>query len=185
MTLSLIIVGAAVVMAGGIFAYDKYLGTVREKKASELKAAEDSISRTTVEEFIRLRNRFSSAETLLDQHVALSQFFTTLEGITVQNVNFDSLTVNVVNDRTATIHMTGSAKSFNALAAESSAFAAEKRIRRAIFSGISATDKGTVKFSLQAELDPRLVISTGVPATAAAVVTQPVATTTTASTTRP
>lgn len=152
---------AALVASAGVFGYDKYLESVRTAKEEKLKQAEASISRDTVEEFIRLRNRFESTETLLSQHVGLSQFFDLLESMSVQRVQFDHLSIEVEDDRTATIEVTGTAANFNALAAESAAFAAEKRIRRAIFSGISTNQTGAATFTLEAELDPRIVIWTG------------------------
>lgn len=159
MLVSFVLAGLALLGTAGVFGYEKYLESAKERKAEELRAAEASISRDTVEEFIRLRDRFASSERLLDEHVTLSQFFDLLESVTLQSVSFTSLDVEVNDDRSATIGMTGVADSFNALAAESAAFAGEKRIRRAIFSDIGASATGGgVSFSLQAELDPRLVV---------------------------
>ncbi len=158
---SAVVVVISVVTAGGIFGYEKFLESVRDSKSAKLTEAEASINRDTVEDFIRLRDRFASTRTLLDQHVALSQFFVVLEEATVQNVQFDSLRVSVGDDRVAKIDMAGSARSFNALAVESAVFAGEKHIRRAIFSGISTKEDGSVSFTLSAELDPRLVVTNG------------------------
>jgi hypothetical protein len=72
--------------------------------------------------------------------------------------------------------MTGTARSFNTLAAQSSAFATDKRIKRAIFSGITAK-AGAVSFNLEAQLDPGLVVLATAPA--AIVPSVPAATTTT------
>ncbi len=163
---------ASLIASAGVFGYDKYTASVRERKAEELRVAEESINRDTVEGFLRLRDRFEATETLLAQHVGLSQFFDLLESVSVKNVQFTRLSVQVQSDRTATLEMGGAASTFNALAVESAAFANEKRIRRAIFSGISTNEKGVVEFSLDAELDPRLVVWTG-PAEGGAAVTAP------------
>lgn len=50
------------------------------------------------------------------------------------------------------------ARSFNALAAASNAFATDGRIKDAIFSNISVNKDSTVSFSLSAMLDPKLII---------------------------
>lgn len=150
-----------VLMAAGVFGYQKFLESAHAKKEKQLTEAEAAINRDAVEDFIRLQDRLVSAETLLTQHVALSQFLSILESVTALNVKFDSLEVAIQPDRSAKISMKGKAATFNALAAESAAFAAEKRIRRAIFSGISANDTGGVSFTLTAELDPRLVVWEG------------------------
>lgn len=154
---ALFLLGISVVGAGLTFGYSTYLNSVRDARKVRLAAAEQNISSTAVEDFIRLRNRIRAAETLLNQHVVVSHFFDVLESVTLKNVRFQSLLVSVANDRTAKIEMRGVARSFNALAAESAAFAADKRIKRAIFSNISADKGGVVTFSLKAEVDSRLI----------------------------
>lgn len=153
---AIFLVATSIVGAGITFGYKTYIETVRDSKKAKLEIAERNINPTAVEDFIRLRNRIQAASTLLDQHVVNSQFFDVLESLTLQNVRFQSLILSVGADRTAKIEMRGLARSFNALAAESAAFAGEKRIKRAIFSSITADKNGVVSFSLRAELDPKL-----------------------------
>jgi Tfp pilus assembly protein PilN len=150
----------AVVGAGGTFGYKAYLDTVTTARQLRLEAAEKSIDPAAVEDYIRLRNRIKVANVILNRHIVTSQFFTTLESLTLQNVRFQTLQLDIEDDRTAAIEMQGSARSFNALAAQSAAFANEKQIKRAIFSGITADKNGVVKFSLSAELGPKLVLTT-------------------------
>lgn len=157
---ALFLMGISIVGAGLTFGYKTYLDTVHDSRKAKLEAAEKSINPAAVEDFIRLRNRIRASTTLLDQHVVTSQFFDVLETLTLQNVRFQSLILSVGADRTAKIEMHGVARSFNALAAESAAFAAEKRIKRAIFSNITADKNGVVSFSLRAELDPKLTTVT-------------------------
>jgi hypothetical protein len=156
------VAGVALVAAGLVFAYQAYLTNVRTAKEQQLTSAEAQVNIEVVKDYIRLRNRFRATESLLDGHVAASQFFDVLETLTLQNVRFQALQLAVSEDRSASIEMRGVAKSFNALAAESSAFAAEKRIKRAIFSDIAVDKSGIVTFILRAELDPSLLIAGGV-----------------------
>jgi hypothetical protein len=157
LVVSLIIMGIIVLMAVGVFAYSKFLHNEADQKAAALQAAQAQVSQDTVEGFLRLKNRLTSAQTLLDSHVAISQFFTVLENLTLESVRFQSLSVSVLPDHSAEIKMTGIAKDFNALAAQSAAFATDKRIKQAIFSGINATKDG-VSFSVVAKLDPKMVV---------------------------
>lgn len=149
--------GVAVLGAGITFSYKTYLDTVQVARKARLDAVEKTINENTVEDFIRLRNRIQVAQGLLDRHVVTSQFFDVLESLTLQNVRFKSLQLSVDEDRTAKLEMRGLARSFNALAAESAVFASEKRIKRAIFSNITADKAGAVSFTLQAELSAKLV----------------------------
>lgn len=158
MMIASLVLGLSVVAGIGVFAYERYLSGVRDSKQAEVEQVRENINSEVVEDFIRTRDRFSAAQGLLNEHVAASQFFDLLEALTLQNVRFSGLSFTLSDDRSAKIHMDGTARSFNALAAESSAFASEKRIKRAIFSDITV-DPATrnVSFSLDAELAPALL----------------------------
>ena len=149
--------GAALIVSGGVFAYERYLIGARDGRAAELADAEQKISRDTVEGFIRLHDRLVSAEALVDRHVTLSAFFSLLETLTLQNVRFNSLALTVGDDRTAELKLTGIARNFNALAAESAALSGERAVKRAVFSGIKVGNDGFVGFSLSALLEPDVV----------------------------
>ncbi len=155
---SLAIALVAVVMAVGTFLYNKYLTSTLASKQTQLATAQSQVDEDQVEEFIRLRDRLSNGQDLLANHVELSQFFDALEALTLQNVRFDSLKLTVANDRTAQLVMTGTAKNFNALAAQSNLFAGDKRIKRAIFSDITLGEDRLVSFSLTADVDSELVV---------------------------
>lgn len=152
----------SIIAALGVFGFEAYLKNSRDSKATSLAAAQQSVDITIVENFIRLRNRLTAVEQLLDQHVELSDFFTVLEQRTLQAVRFNDLSVSVNDDRTAEIEMSGVARTFNALAAQSNELAGEKRIKRAIFSDIAVNENGTVGFTLTAILDSRLITSADV-----------------------
>lgn len=186
-----VVAGISALVAAGVFGYELYLKNARDTKFAELTQAQQAVDLDVVEEFIRLRNRLTEVDRMLDTHIQLSMFFKTLEEKTLQTVRFNSLSLSVAEDRSAEVTMEGVARSFNALAAQSSAIASEKRIKRAIFSDIAVNTNGTVSFSLTATLDPRLITSAeafpGIPAASAevndlAVPTVPVATTTGTST---
>lgn len=149
----------SLLLAAAVFGYEIYLKNARDQKTLGLAEAQKAVNLDTVEGFIRLKNRLSTVESLLNQHVELSEFFDTLEARTLQTVRFSGLSVTVEADRSAEIQMEGVARTFNALAAQSSAIAAEKRIKRAIFSDISVNENGTVGFTLTATVDPRLITS--------------------------
>ena len=149
----------AVVLALGIFLYGRVLDSNKVAKDTALANAQAAIDRTTVENFVRLRNRLTSSESLLDKHAAPSSFFSAIEAILPENVRFSSMHLSLV-DAGATIDGSGTAKNFNALAAASNAFATEGHIRDAIFSKISINRDNSVSFALSATLDPRILIFT-------------------------
>lgn len=173
---ALFIGGLAVIAAIGTYAYDKYLQNVLEAKAEELAVAQREVNQDQVEEFVRLRDRLVHGRELLNNHIGLSQLFDVLEAETLQTVKYESLKLRVADDNTAQLDIEGTARSFNALAAQSNAFAAQKGIRRAIFSGIVVNQNNTVSFRLTADLDPRLVIAAETVAPAPDILTVPVET---------
>ena len=165
LTLAYVIFGIAFIAALATFGYKFYLDKVANDKAAQVSDAQKKINLKNVSSFIRTRDRFTVAQKILDNHVATSFFFTELENITLQNVRFTGLRLKVEENRTASIEMAGTARTFNALAVESSAFAADTRFKRAIFSSFVLDPKtGEVKFSLKADVDPSLIIQRSPPA---------------------
>jgi hypothetical protein len=157
---SLVVLGIAVVGCGAVFGYQKFLEGVRDADAAKLQAAEQDISQETVTGFIRTRDRFSAAKDILNAHIAFSQYLDALESTTLQNVRFSNLTFDRDTTGKETIAMSGIARSFNSLAAESALFTNVKELKRAIFSGITVNPKdGSVLFTFTANLDPALIIA--------------------------
>lgn len=158
LTISTVLLVASLIAAGAAFGYKEYLTGVLSSKSTALEAAQSMVDKDAVSEFVRTRDRLQLAKELLDSHIAASRFFKLLESETLANVRFGSLSFDVADDGSAEITLQGTARTFNALAAQSSRLAEEKLIKRAIFSEISVNqDTDLVNFSLTADLDPRLL----------------------------
>lgn len=152
------ILGSMFALAIGVFFYGRILVNTQSTKNVELKKAEATIDLATVENFVRLRNRLEFGATLFANHGAFSRFFALLETLVPSTVRFVSLHL-AVND-TAGVKLDGSgvAKSFNALAVASAAFATDGRIKDAVFSNIVVNSKdNSVSFALTATLDPKSI----------------------------
>ncbi len=179
--IALILLALTLASAAGVFLYSKYLIGVANAKEATLNGEKSKIDNDQVEQFLRLKSRLIVAQTLINQHVELSQFLDTLEEITLSNVRFSTLSIQVAADRSAALSMSGQARTFNALAAQSRVFANQKKIKSAIFSNITpnATDN-TVSFALTATIDPSLIVepATGPGAVQTSVQAQAPATTT-------
>lgn len=153
-----LILGIVFVLALGVFFYGRVLVASQSSKDAELTKAETTIDSATAENFVRLRDRLNSGETLLESHVALSGFFTLLETLVPTTFRLISLHLSVDNIGIVKLEGSGVAKSFNALAAASTVFARDGRIKDAIFSNIVVNAKdSSVSFALIATLDPKLV----------------------------
>lgn len=154
------VLGIVFMLALGVFFYGRILASSKAGKDAALATAQAGIDSATVESFVRLRNRLTSSGSLLAGHPAFSAFFSTLEKILPTSVRFTSFHISLSDAGISKIEGTGIAKSFNALAATSNAFATDGRIKDAIFSNISVNRDGSVSFALSATLDPKLVAFT-------------------------
>lgn len=152
-----LILGVIFILAIGVFFYGRLLSAEYASKEAALHKAEAAIDPATVENFVRLRDRLASSESLLNRHIAFSGFFSSLENILPQTVRFSLLHLSVDSSGVAKIEGSGTAKSFNALAAASTAFAADGNIKDAIFSNININNEGSVSFVLSATVDPEII----------------------------
>jgi hypothetical protein len=152
------ILGIIFILALGVFFYGRILNASLESKEEALTSAEQGIDTTTVEGFVKLRNRLSLGESLLDKHIALSNFFTMLETILPSTVRFNTLRLGVEPNGVTKLEGSGVAKTFNALAVLSTAFAQQGDVKDAIFSKITVNANNTVSFNLSATLDQDLVM---------------------------
>lgn len=155
------ILGIVVALALGIFFYGRILSATQSSKDAALAKIEAGIDPTTIENFVRLRNRLNSGTTLLDKHIAASNFFTSLGALLPATVRFTSIHFSLDTAGAAKLEGSGIAKSFNALAAVSTAFAGDGRVKDAIFSNIIVNKlDSSVSFALVATLDPKLAAFT-------------------------
>lgn len=153
---SYVVLAVALVLAAGVFLYGRVLDSDKAAKDAALTEAKAKIDKATVENFVRLRNRLTSSTSLLDKHTAPSGFFSAIETILPASVRFTSLHISL-GDTGSKIQGAGVAKNFNALAVASNAFAADGRIKDAIFSNISINKDSSVSFALSATLDSKLI----------------------------
>ena len=155
---SYMILAIVFALAIGVFFYGRILSAEQFTKDAALTKAESSIDPETVDSFVRLRDRLASGETLLVSHTAFSGFFSSLGTIMPATIRFSSLHLSISDSGAIKIEGSGTAKSFNALAAVSTAFAHDGRIKDAIFSNITINAKdNSVSFELAATLDPKAV----------------------------
>ena len=155
---SYVVLAIVFALALGVFFYGRLLAASQSAKDTALTDAVQKIDPTTVAGFVRLRDRLPSSDSLLSSHVAFSGFFSSLEKILPAAVRFTTLHLSVSSAGAPKVEGAGVAKNFNALAAASAAFAADGRIKDAIFSNISVNKDSSVSFSFSAALDPKIIV---------------------------
>ena len=153
-----IVLGSVFALAIGVFFYGRLLVKTQFAKEAEVKKIEATIELTTVENFVRLRNRLEFGATLFANHSAFSGFFALLDTLMPSTVRFASLHLSLNDAKGVKLEGSGVAKSFNSLAVASAAFAADGRIKDAVFSNIVVNARdNSVSFALTAMLDPKII----------------------------
>jgi len=152
-----VVLGVVLVLALSVFFYDRILAGTQASKSKALAKAQKAIDVATVEGFVQLRNRLDSGARLLANHVAFSGFFKLIETLLPATARFTSLYLSSDDAGRVRLEGLGVAKNFNALAAVSTAFATDGRIKDAIFSSIVVNRDSSVSFALSATLDPKVV----------------------------
>jgi Tfp pilus assembly protein PilN len=149
------------ILAIGTFLYGRFLASSQAGREAELATAQATIDYATVETFVRLRNRLVTGRSLLASHTSFATFFASFEKTLPVHVRFTSLRLST-QEGGAHLEGTGLARSFNALAAASEAFAEGSSIKDAVFSNIKINKDNSVSFSLSARLDAKsLTFGTG------------------------
>jgi hypothetical protein len=152
------VLGLVFFFAIGVFLYGRVLVSEQASKDKQLAAAVASINPATAENFVRLQDRLTLGKSLLDQHIAFSNFFADLDNILPATVSFSTLQLSInPTNGTAVLQGSGVAQSFNSLAVASGAFASDGRIKDAIFSSLAVNKNNSVTFQLTATLDPSLI----------------------------
>jgi hypothetical protein len=156
--LALLVFVMSVVAAGGAFAYQQYLNGQITSKDKMLKTAEGAFDAGAIQDLVRMDARLTQARTLLQSHVSPSAIFAFLSTVTLQKVQFDSFDLSVNKDGSATMALGGSADSFSTVALQSDQLGSSKVLRDVVFSGITVGENGKVSFTVNATVDPSLIL---------------------------
>lgn len=148
-----VILIAAVVAAAGEFLFYAYTTQNISSKQASLERQRSAFEPATIEELSRLDKRLTAAQKLLKTHVALSLLFNDLESKTGVNLRFKDFSYAAAGPGKMVITMSGSAKSFNAVALESDALGKSTLLKDPIFSNLNIDQTGSVIFNFTAEVD--------------------------------
>ena len=160
MFVSIIIFFVSVMVAAGAFGWHKYLESRRVTMKTDLEKNIKAFEPDTIEEYVRLNKRIETAKELLSKHVAVSYVFDFLTENTLGSVSFSDFKYNLGNDGVASLAMNGVAKSYNAVAYQSSVFGKERSLDGLIFSNLDLDASGNVVFNLATKINPAFIAYT-------------------------
>ncbi len=151
--LSIVLLVASLVLGVAVFMYSKYLESDAASKQEQLKRAQESFDPALITELNRLDDRMRSGERLLEQHVAPSALFHTLEKLTLNTVSFRTMQFDATKENEIGLKMSGLARSVNSIALQADLFGKHGMIASPIFSNINR-EKDGVRFDLTALVNP-------------------------------
>jgi hypothetical protein len=147
-------------LAVGVFLYTQYLQSANASEESQLSSAESSFDPSLIQQLTRLDSRMTAADQLLQAHLAPSEIFTMLQQSTVQDISFNTLTLDATNPQQITLTMQGVAGSVNSIALQAQVFSQSGIIQSPIFSNIDAEQDG-VHFNFTALVNPSAITYEG------------------------
>lgn len=145
---------AALISIGGVFLFENTLTQRIAQMNQQLGEAEKQFEPTFIEELRALDHRLNVANDVLRNHRGMSAVFKLLDETTLKTLQYDSFEVDFNEGTTA--HITGRARSYQAIAQQSAAFSAERHFTNHIFSELVLLDTGRVQFELVLALSPEI-----------------------------
>lgn len=150
---------ASLVAAGATFAYTQYLKRSITAKSASLERAQSAYDPGVIEDLVRLDERLSAGKTLLAEHLSPSAIFSFLSIQTLEQVQLNSFSLDIGEDGSGALELTGEAASFSTIALQSDQFGASKVLKDLIFSDlVISPETGRVTFSVSAKVDPSLLL---------------------------
>jgi len=123
--------------------------------SAQLTRAEAAFEPSLISDLESVDRRINDAKDILQNHVATSPIFTALQTMTLQSIRFTKFSYTYNPDtQKIDVKMSGQAKSYNAIAAQSDVFGKNKYINNPVFSNLNLDSKGNVSFDLFFSVDP-------------------------------
>jgi hypothetical protein len=143
-------------LAGGVVGYKYYLSHSIETTQTALDTELQKFSEQKIVEFTKLDNRIETARMLIDQHVALSNFFEFLGNITLKSVRFSSFSYAAKDSTHLAVTMSGQAQNFSSVACQAIIFANQPgQVGNPNFSNFNLDAKSNVVFAFIGNINPR------------------------------
>jgi len=146
----------AIVSVIGVYLYKLNVTRVVRSQTESINRAEKAFEPAVILELKKLDIRLRAATELLDNHIALSDFFASLGESTLPEVSFNDFSF-AYNAEAPEISMVGEAKGFIPIAQQSDLFEKNQYIQNPIFSDFQLADSNIVSFNLTFTLNSELL----------------------------
>ncbi len=148
----------SLLLYGGLFFYRNDLNKQITLLSDSLLRSKASMDIPLINNLIQTSGKLTASKALLAQHRVITPIFDLLEENTLTEIRFKDFSFSVSKDTGPLVSMSGTAKSYSALAVQGEIFEGSKNIKSAVFSGLNLSDKGIVNFDVKLTLDPSTLI---------------------------
>ena len=145
-----------VLMAGGLYFYKNILANQIKESEKKLAEAQDAYALSSIKELLDVSARITSANSLLNKHVAVSKVLVLIGDLTVRKLRFTDLTYTIKNN-IPTVAISGEVQTYNALAEQQDKFLKNEFIKNPTFSNFNLGDNGYIIVDFSTNIDPNFV----------------------------
>jgi len=155
--IGVIIFVIALLLAVGVFAYEKVLERTLTSKEESLQRAKEAFDPRLIEELSRMDKRIMAAEELIDKHIVISPLFDLLQDLTLRNARFEEMVFEMGPGNRANLRLAGQATSYATIVLQSEAFGNSRFLRDQLFSNFDLNQLGNVSFDFSANINNELI----------------------------
>ena len=154
--LGVVIFLGALAAAAGFYFYRAVLLRDIGTLSSSITRAEEIISPALVARLGEFDKRAGTVKTLLDNHIVLTPVFDLLSALAIGSVRFSKFEYVLGREGNAKMTLSGEARSYSALAAESDILGKSEHVKEPIFSNFELNPQGNVTFNFSAKINKGL-----------------------------
>ena len=155
--LSIFIFFAIVLASAGLYFYKGVMAKNIASMSSQLTLAKNSFEASDITRLQVLDKRLRAANTILNNHIAVSPIFEELQALTMKTIRFTKFSYSIGDNNKIDVKMNGQAIGYRSVALQSDLLGADKNFIDPVFSNLSLDDKGNVLFNLEFSVDSGFV----------------------------
>ena len=155
--ISIVLAIVSALVAGGFYFYKNKINKEVEELKKSVDRAQLTVDEETMNNLEDMAEKIKNAKKIIYNHKSLVPLFKLLESTTLESIRFSNFSYSESGENVS-IKMEGEANSYSSLANQSDSYAKNKDIRNFVFSNLSLTDKGNVKFSVDIQVNPSLIL---------------------------
>lgn len=147
---------ATALLYGGLYFYNNLLLSQIEEAGKQLEEARSAILPEKIKELLDANARIATVNGLLEKHVVNSKMLVLLGDLAVTKLQFNDFVYTSKNG-SPVLKINGEVQTYNALAQQKEILMKNEYIKNPVFSNLSLSDNGNIKFQLTASIDMNLV----------------------------